>query len=126
MTKPILVVDDSQTTRLGLEHFLQQLGHDVIPTASAEEALKLVDRGLEPKMAIVDYNLPGDNGVTLIRGLRSRTSCRFIPIVVMSTEFRETLRAEARSAGATGWLVKPATVPRLSELLATLLPHDGN
>lgn len=123
MTKPILVVDDSATIRMGLEELIRRIGHDVRTAGSAEEALSLVDGGLSAKLVLTDYNMPGANGVEFIKQLRTRAAYRFTPIIVVTTESQADLRGNAKSAGATGWLVKPVKPAQLTDVIQKVLPN---
>ena len=118
----ILVVDDSKTIRMSMTEILGRLGYQVDVAASGEEAVELVDGGLESKLVVTDYNMPGMNGVDLIRVLRTKAKYRFTPILVLTTETQQNLRAEAKEAGATGWLVKPVNAGQLVEVVKQVIP----
>ncbi len=87
-----------------------------------EHALRILDDGLpdglpRPDLVITDINMPRLDGIGLIRALRQRPSTRLVPILVLSTESAQTLKAQARDAGATGWIVKPFDPDRLLQAL---------
>ena len=67
--------------------------------------------------------MPGMDGVELIQHVRKLASCRFVPILVLTTEGGQAQRDRAKSAGATGWLVKPVAPEKLFEVLRQLLPR---
>ena len=105
-----------------MTEILGRLGYQVDVAASGEEAVELVDGGLESKLVVTDYNMPGMNGVDLIRVLRTKAKYRFTPILVLTTETQQNLRAEAKEAGATGWLVKPVNAGQLVEVVKQVIP----
>jgi PAS domain S-box-containing protein len=65
-----LLVDDEDLVRLSTADMLIDLGYAVVEAASAEEALKLVDRGLQPDVLITDHLMPGMTGTELARTLQ--------------------------------------------------------
>ena len=73
--------------------------------------------GLKPDLLITDLNMPGMNGIELIKQVRQMPNYRFMPILLLTTESQQSKRADAKAAGASGWLVKPATA---DELLSTI------
>lgn len=122
MAATILVVDDSKTVRMSLFEILSRVADKVEVAASGEEAIDLVDKGLEANLVITDYNMPGINGIELVRTLRSKSKYRFGPILVLTTESQQGLRAQAKEAGATGWLVKPVDADQLVQVVKQVLP----
>jgi two-component system, chemotaxis family, chemotaxis protein CheY len=72
---------------------------------------------LKPDLLITDLNMPGMNGIELIKQVRQMPNYRFMPILLLTTESQQAKRADAKAAGASGWLVKPATA---DELLNTI------
>lgn len=122
MSDKILVVDDSKTIRMSMTEILGRLGYEVLLAESAEQAMELVQGGLEAKLVITDYNMPGKNGVQLIQELRTQPKYRFSPILVLTTETQQDLRGQAKKAGATGWLVKPVNAGQLVEVVKQVMP----
>lgn len=122
MSHTILVVDDSKTIRMSMTEILGHLGYTIEVAASAEEAIEMVDNGLEAKLVITDYNMPGKDGIALVQDLRSRAPYRFGPILVLTTETQQDLRQKAKKAGATGWLVKPVNAAQLVEVVKQVMP----
>ncbi len=58
-------------------------------------------------MLITDVNMPGLDGISLVRKVRENPSYRFIPIIILTTESEAEKKLEGKAAGATGWIVKP-------------------
>ena len=122
MTLSVLAVDDSRTIRDMVRLTLDGAGHRTIVAEDCEHALRILDDGLpdglpRPDLVITDINMPRLDGIGLIRALRQRPSTRLVPILVLSTESAQTLKAQARDAGATGWIVKPFDPDRLLQAL---------
>lgn len=115
--KTIFLVDDSATVLISTSSILAKAGYQVEKAASAEEALTKFKAGLKPDLLITDLNMPGLNGIELIKQVRLMPSFRFLPILLLTTESQQSKRADAKAAGASGWLVKPTTA---EELLNTI------
>ena len=113
MSKTIFLVDDSATILLSISNILQKAGYTTEKAANAEEALKKFNSGLKADLLITDLNMPGMNGIELIREVRKLGSYKFMPILFLTTESQQAKKAEAKAAGASGWIVKPATADDL-------------
>lgn len=104
--KRVLVVDASEQVRKLLTETLDGAGYDVVAASSGEEALREIDR--QPAdMIISDLDMPGLSGVELVQQIRSRKENRFVPIIMLSVEDTSLLHEKGRTAGVSGWLVKP-------------------
>ncbi|NIQ96353.1 MAG: response regulator, partial [Desulfuromonadales bacterium] len=58
-------------------------------------------------LVITDLNMPRMDGIDLIKQLRQEPECRFLPIIMLTTESNEEKKQEGKEAGVSGWLVKP-------------------
>jgi two-component system, chemotaxis family, chemotaxis protein CheY len=113
----IMLVDDSATILLTVSSILGRAGYKVEQAANAEDALKKFDTGINIDLLITDLNMPGMDGIELIREVRKLPDYKFVPILFLSTESQQARKQEAKAAGASGWIVKPATT---DELLNTI------
>ncbi|WP_332811525.1 hybrid sensor histidine kinase/response regulator [Sphingomonas sp.] len=75
-----LLVDDEESVRVSTAEMLTDLGYDVVEASSAEEALELVEQGLQPDVVITDHLMPGMTGADLARALRERR----LPVLIIS------------------------------------------
>lgn len=117
MSKTVFLVDDSATILLSISSILAKAGYIAEKAASGEEALKRFGAGIKADLLITDLNMPGMNGIELIREVRKLPAYRFMPILFLTTESQQSRKLEAKAAGASGWIVKPATA---DELLNTI------
>lgn len=115
--KTIFLVDDSATILLSISNILAKAGYATEKAANAEEALRKLKTGLKIDLMITDLNMPGMNGIDLIKEVRKLPAYKFIPILFLTTESQQARKQEAKAAGASGWIVKPATA---DELLNTI------
>jgi two-component system chemotaxis response regulator CheY len=121
----VMVVDDSNAMRTSISLTLKDMCFTVVDASSGEAALKLLesDRRLRPKLFILDYNMAGMDGLALVRRLRGWPGHRFTPILILSREGGLDLRDEARSSGASGWLVKPIASGALMKVIRQICPE---
>ena len=106
MTTKVLAVDDSMTIRSMLQHTLTAAGFNVDLAKDGEHGLEVL-RKFKPDVIITDINMPRLDGFGFIEKVRADADWRATPILVLTTESAPELKARARSAGATGWIVKP-------------------
>jgi len=115
--KTIMLVDDSATILLSISNILAKAGYAVEKASNAAEGLTKFAGGVKLDLLITDLNMPGMNGIDFIKEVRKLPNYKFMPILFLTTESQQSKRLEAKAAGASGWLVKPATA---DELLNTI------
>lgn len=118
----ILVVDDSPSMRTLLRSVLEAEGYEVTDREDGEHALAVFASGT-PDLVITDVYMSKMDGLRLVREIRALPACRFLPILVLTTEAGEAMKQEGRAAGATGWIVKPFMPDQLLEVVGRLLRH---
>ena len=101
----ILTVDDSASVRQVVKTVLSGAGYAVIEATDGLEGLAKA-KSNAINMVITDLNMPVMNGLELIRNLRKVPSIVGIPIVFLTTESDDSLKQDAKAAGATGWITK--------------------
>lgn len=106
MKKKILIVDDSESIREVISFTLENAGFDVSKGFDGEDALKFLD-GTKYDLVITDLHMPNMDGIEFIKNIRLISEYKFIPILFLTTESQTSKKLEAKSAGATGWLLKP-------------------
>jgi two-component system chemotaxis response regulator CheY len=119
--KTILLVDDSSTLLMSMKAIIEKAGFTVETALSGNLALTKL-QSLKPNLLITDLNMPVMDGITLIKEVKKLPTCRFMPVLVMTTESQQAKRNEARAAGAAGWLVKPVKPEELLAVLKKLVP----
>ena len=112
----VLMVDDDKAMRTLLSLMLKRAKHSVTLFDIAKEALEFLEQTQELDMIIVDYMLPGMNGVDLVRRIREIPQWKAIRIVMLSARGDEDARSEAFEAGVNKYLVKPLLIHNISDL----------
>jgi len=120
MAKTIMTVDDSASIRQMVAFTLKQNGCTVVEAVDGRDALNKLS-AQKVDMLLTDLNMPNLDGIGLIKGVRSGTLNKFIPIVMLTTESQDTRKAEGKAAGATGWIVKPFKPEQLIAVVKKVL-----
>jgi two-component system, chemotaxis family, chemotaxis protein CheY len=120
MAKTILAVDDSVSMRKMVGFTLKSAGYQVTEAADGQEGL---DKAAQQKFDLVltDHNMPVMDGLTLIRALRALPQYTGVPILMLTTESSDAMKAQGKAAGATGWMVKPFDPQRLLDVVAKVI-----
>ena len=121
MSKTILTIDDSASIRQMVAMTLKSAGHTVLEAGNGAEGYEQAI-GHTVHAVITDLNMPVMNGIEFIRKYRQHPTSKGVPIILLTTESDETLKAEAKAAGATGWIVKPF---KQDQLLAVIKKVTG-
>jgi len=118
--KKILAVDDSVSIRKSISFVLGQEGYEIIEAVDGQDGL---GKAKKEKFALVitDINMPNMDGIELIKQLRQTEGYRFVPIIALTTESQESKMTEGKSAGATGWIVKPFTSEKLIAVVRKII-----
>jgi len=116
-----LVVDDSVTIRQMVAFTLKDAGFSVVEAGDGQEGLeRLAAQRMD--LIITDLNMPRLDGIGFVRALRSLPASKYTPVLLLTTESQESKRQEARSAGATGWIVKPFHPDKMLQVIRKVLP----
>ena len=118
--KTILTVDDSASLRQMVRLTLAGAGYNVAEAADGAEGLKKAQAS-QASMVVTDLNMPVMDGMTFIRELRKLPAYKGVPIVFLTTESDAARKAEAKQAGATGWITKPFQQDQLIAVVKKVL-----
>ena len=120
MAKVIMTADDSASVRQMVAFTLKQGGYEVVEAVDGKDALQKLS-GCKVDLLITDLNMPNLDGMRLMRGARALASCKFIPIIMLTTESQDSRKQEGKAAGATGWIVKPFKPEQLMAVVKKVL-----
>ncbi len=116
----ILTVDDSPSMRQMISFTLKSAGYEVIEASDGTEGLSKA-RSRKVDLVITDLNMPNTDGITLIAELRKLPEYKFTPILMLTTESGNEKKQAGKTAGATGWIVKPFNPDQLLKTVSKVL-----
>lgn len=124
-TMRLLIVDDNETNVMIVREHLSRSGAQLVEATGGTQALTILDdahRRNEPiALAILDYHMPGMNGLDLAQAIRSRQEFATLPLVMHVSDLQGEDARRARSLGITSYLYKPLSRRRLLDSLAVAL-----
>jgi CheY-like chemotaxis protein len=120
MSKRVLIVEDDPFSLELATELVQADGHQAIVATSGSEALSIA-RAERPDLILLDLQLPGVDGLTISRALKTDTATKMIPIVGISAHAMAEDEARALQAGCAAYLRKPLDTRRFLELMRQLL-----
>ena len=120
MCTKILAIDDSRTIRELLRIALEAEDFSFECGVDGEHGIQKFTE-FNPDLVITDINMPKMNGFEVIKTLRGEKIQTTIPIIVLTTEFSDEMKAKAKSSGATAWIVKPFDDKNLVSVIRRLV-----
>ncbi len=113
--KKLLYVDDASSMRKLVELVLSK-DFDLTIASNGQEGLAAMQ---EQKFDVVltDINMPVMNGLDFLENIRADEENKFIPVLMMTTEASQEMKAEGKRLGATGWIVKPFDPEKLAGII---------
>src|ERR1035437_3829485 len=103
----ILVAEDDPVTRRLLRISLERWSYEVIPVDDANKAWDALLREGAPKLAILDWVMPGADGIEICRELRKREAGSYIYILLLTSKGEKDDLLQGLEAGADDYLIKP-------------------
>jgi two-component system, chemotaxis family, chemotaxis protein CheY len=120
MPKKVLTVDDSASIRQMVTFTLKSAGYEVVEAVDGNGGLARAQAD-SFDLILTDQNMPGMDGLNLIRALRKLPAYGTTPILMLTTESSDQMKSLGRAAGATGWLVKPFDPQKLLDVVKRLV-----
>ncbi|MCL2455083.1 MAG: response regulator [Micrococcales bacterium] len=115
-----LVIDDSRVMRKIVGGNLRELGFETVEAGDGQEALDVLDSGVEVDLACIDWNMPVMDGLTFVTKVRANPELRGITLMMVTTESEQGQIVRALAAGAHEYLIKPFTPQAMREKLELL------
>ena len=126
MPAHILVVETEPAIQELIAANLNRAGYQVTCAGDAESALVLMDEAL-PDLLLLDWVLPGQSGLSLIRRLRAQACTRDLSIIMVTARSGEQDKIMALESGADDYITKPFSpremIARVQALLRRRMPH---
>lgn len=121
----ILVVDDFSTMRRIIKNLLKDLGFTNVQEADdGSTALPMLQQG-DFDFVVTDWNMPGMQGIDLLRAIRASDSLKHLPVLMVTAEAKKEQIVAAAQAGVNGYVVKPFTAATLKEKLEKIFERLG-
>ena len=118
--RTILIVDDDWGIRALLDRFLSRLGHTVVTAEDGLSGLREAQR-LSPDLIILDYRIPGMDGLTLARMIRGDKAIQHVPMVMLTVIDQDETIRRAQGLGIAAYIVKPFHVRQLISVVDEIL-----
>ena len=119
---PILIVDDTPVNLKLTRILLASEGYDAVTAGTAEEALELLS-SFHPQLILTDLQLPGMNGLELVRRVKRDPALRDIVVVALTAYAMAGDERKALDAGCDGYITKPINTRTLGERLRGYLEN---
>lgn len=120
-TPTILIAEDSRDGREMLQALLSMKGYSVLAAADGNSAVEIALESL-PDLVFLDLELPGLDGLSVARDLRSYSNFERVPIIILSGHDPMEHKQSAIDAGCTDYLLKPVDFEKLDEILQNEVP----
>lgn len=106
-TMKILIAEDDPVSRRVLEVFLKKWGYMAIPVGNGADALALLETDDAPRLAILDWMMPGMEGTEVCRRVRQQTGKPYIYLLLLTARGQKQNLLEGLQSGADEYLAKP-------------------
>ena len=121
----ILVVDDFSTMRRIIKNVFKDLGFANIQEADdGNTALPMLQQDVFD-FVVTDWNMPGMQGIDLLRAIRADASLKHIPVLMVTAEAKKEQIIAAAQAGVNGYVIKPFTTATLERKLRKIFDRLG-
>lgn len=121
----ILVVDDFSTMRRIVKNLLRDLGFTNISEADDGSTALPMLQGGDFDFVVTDWNMPGMQGIDLLKAIRADESLAHIPVLMVTAEAKKEQIVMAAQAGVNGYIVKPFTAATLKTKLDKIFERIG-
>ena len=133
----ILLAEDDRVTRRLLESSLKKWGYEIVSCSDGVEAWEVLQKEDAPKLAVLDWMMPGMDGVEICRKVRNLSTGKYVNIILLTSKSSKEDVVGGLEAGADDYIVKPfdrnelkvrvraaARMVRLQEDLQSALEHS--
>ena len=109
--RTVLVVEDNDMNMQLVEYLLEEGGYSIVKAASGEEALTITrDAAPPPDLILMDIHLPGMDGLSVVREMKSDGRTKTIPILALTAHAMRGDKDRFLEAGCDGYISKPIDV----------------
>jgi type IV pilus assembly protein PilB len=122
-TQRVLVVEDSPTIASVVKYFLELEGFEVLVAKDGSLGLESAKRN-QPHVIVTDYNMPGMDGMAMVKALRAEAGTRDIAVLMLTSEDSVEKEAQALEAGVDDYILKPVEPRRLAARVRSVLARS--
>ena len=115
-----LILDDSRAMRMILRRIMHSAGFEVVEAADGRQGLDALAGGPLPDVALVDWNMPGVDGLAFVNAVRDNPDYRPMTLMMVTTESEHDQVVRALAAGAHEYIIKPFTADAIVDKLELL------
>jgi two-component system, chemotaxis family, chemotaxis protein CheY len=115
-----LILDDSRAMRMILRRIMHSAGFEVVEAADGRQGLDVLAGGPLPEVALVDWNMPGIDGLSFVNAVRDNPDYRPMTLMMVTTESEHDQVVRALAAGAHEYIIKPFTADAVVDKLELL------
>jgi DNA-binding response OmpR family regulator len=119
----VLVVEDSTTIASVVKYFLELEGFEVLVAKDGNSGLEAAKHG-HPHVIVTDYNMPGMDGMAMVKALRADPVTRGIAVLMLTSEANVEKEAQALEAGVDDYILKPVEPRRLAARVRSVLARS--
>ena len=116
----VLIVEDEERNRILVREILEFNGYRTIEAGNAEEGIRLA-REAKPALILMDFHLPGMNGIEALEVLRKDETTKHIPVIAVTASAMTEDRARIISAGFDGLETKPIHMDRFAQVVRSAI-----
>lgn len=122
MKRKILSIDDSAIARLMIKSGVEAMGYELLEAGDGQEGLNvLLKSHQETALILLDWSMPGMNGLEFLSIVKDDTRYRDIPVMVVTTESEKASIIKAIKLGAVNYLLKPFDTEELKRKITACL-----
>jgi len=119
-SKKILIIDDERVSQLTIAARLRSDGYSVVSAGDAVMATAIT-KAEKPDLILLDVNLPGGDGFTVMKRIASISSIALIPIIIITAGDSPDTQKRAFESGAVAFFQKPVNFDKLTEAIQKVL-----
>ena len=120
MSAKILLVEDDKPIREMLKYSLEKQGYQVIEAGSVKQAREIMMTN-RPDLIVLDWMMPGESGIDLLRAVRTDDVLADIPILMLTARVEETDKVKGLDSGCDDYMTKPVAIREFQSRIKALL-----
>lgn len=125
LNEPVLIIDDNPLNLKLMKRLLEADQYQPLTAKNAEETMAILDR-FRPRLILMDFQLPGVDGLNLTKRLRADPENKNVLIVMVTSEDQKGDEQRAFAAGCDAYVTKPIDTQAFSGLIARLLQRKNS